>query len=264
MAIDNHRWLLETGEFTDFRIICADDGMEFNVHRLMLSIHSAYFARLFKSGFQETISGVSSFTDVNSQAMGQLLDFFYRGNTPWKGPDDLVMLADMWILADRLQATSAMMEIEHRVKIKLISFHSKWIVADWKLLEMVFYHKACAESSIGYTIGEAASIVLVNRSKDPEKTDLVERQARENILLANMMLFWSSRYWKESKSFQPSMKSDQFFSSSSLFETTPTPEATRGDTTIRDKIIFEKMTKPSRIMTSGPEANADNKRKRTS
>ncbi|KAI8242094.1 BTB/POZ domain-containing protein [Colletotrichum sp. SAR 10_96] len=79
-----------------------------------------------------------------------------------------------------------------------------------------------------------------------------------------MMLFWSSRYWKESKSFQPSTKSDQFFSSSSLFEKTPTPEATRGDTTIRDRIIFEKMTKPSRIMASGPEAGADNKRKRTS
>lgn len=61
MAKDNHRWLLETGEFTDFRIICADDGVEFNVHRLMLSIHSAYFARLFKSGFQVSFSQSQQF-----------------------------------------------------------------------------------------------------------------------------------------------------------------------------------------------------------
>ncbi|KAK2780434.1 BTB/POZ domain-containing protein [Colletotrichum kahawae] len=245
MATDNHRWLLETGEFTDFRIICGDDGVEFNVHRLMLSIHSAYFARLFKSGFQEATLGVSTFTDVNPQAMERLLDFFYRGNTPWKCAD-IVMLADVWILADRLQATSAMIEIECCVDIKLHDFESKWIAADWKLLEMVFYHEACAESSIGYAIGEAASIVLVNRSEDPKKTDLVERQARENISLANMMLFWSSRYWEESKNSSPSTD----FGASYFMRPQETPKdlLIRGDATIRDRLIMEKMTKPSRIM----------------
>ncbi|KAI8305715.1 hypothetical protein K4K59_012041 [Colletotrichum sp. SAR11_240] len=202
MSTEDHRWVFETGDFADFRIVCTDDGVEFNVHRLMLSLHSTYFARLFKSEFQETKLGISNLADVDSQTMGHLLDFFYRGNTPWKCPDDMIMLAKLWILADRLQATSAMIEVEHRVKRKLNGLSNKFIVADCTLLDTVFHHKACAESGLGYAVGEAACAILIDRSQYPKKSDLVEKHARENILSANMMLFWASRYKENSNTFE--------------------------------------------------------------
>ncbi|KAI8306573.1 hypothetical protein K4K61_004344 [Colletotrichum sp. SAR11_59] len=206
MSTEDHRWILETGDFADFRIVCTDDGVDFNVHRLMLSLHSAYFARLFKSEFQETKLGVSNLADVDSQTMGHLLDFFYRGNTPWKCPDDMIMLAKLWILADRLQATSAMIEVEHRVKSKLNGLSNKLIVADCTLLDTVFHHKACAESGLGYAVGEAACAILIDRSLYPQKSDLVEKHARENILSANMMLFWASRYKENSNKWEDANK----------------------------------------------------------
>ncbi|KAH0430906.1 BTB/POZ domain-containing protein [Colletotrichum camelliae] len=240
MSTEDHRWVLETGDFADFRIVCTDDGVEFNVHQLMLSLHSTYFARLFKSQFQEIKLGVSNLADVDSQTMRHLLDFFYRGNTPWKCPDDMIMLAKLWILADRLQATSAMIEVEHLVKNKLNGPRNKSIVADWTLLDTVFCHKACAESGLGYVIGEAACVILGNRSQNPKKSDLVEKHARENILSANMMLFWSSRYREENNKAEQTATS---WASPSL-----TQQRIDREEAHRDRLIIEKMTKPSRIM----------------
>ncbi|KAF4412473.1 Kelch repeat and BTB domain-containing protein 1 [Colletotrichum fructicola] len=253
MSTEDHRWVFETGDFADFRIVCTDDGVEFNVHRLMLSLHSTYFARLFKSEFQETKLGISNLADVDSQTMGHLLDFFYRGNTPWKCPDDMLMLAKLWILADRLQATSAMIEVEHRVKSKLNGLSNKFIVADCTLLDTVFHHKACAESGLGYAVGEAACAILIDRSQYPKKSDLVEKHARENILSANMMLFWASRYKENSDEFEFTYRSS-----------TVMKQRIDREEEFRDKLISEKMTKPSRILTSGPDATTSKKRKQSS
>ncbi|KAJ0369071.1 hypothetical protein COL26b_010587 [Colletotrichum chrysophilum] len=270
MSTEDHRWVFETGDFADFRIVCTDDGVEFNVPRLMLSLHSTYFARLFKSEFQETKLGISNLADVDSQTMGHLLDFFYRGNTPWKCPDDMLMLAKLWILADRLQATSAMIEVEHRVKSKLNGLSNKFIVADCTLLDTVFHHKACAESGLGYAVGEAACAILIDRSQYPKKSDLVEKHARENILSANMMLSWASRYKENSDEFE------FIYRSSTVMK-----QRIDREEEFRDKLISEKMTKPSRILTrycshavqdmratltfcSGPDATTSKKRKQSS
>ncbi|KAJ0356461.1 hypothetical protein KNSL1_000173 [Colletotrichum chrysophilum] len=208
--------------------------------------------------------------NVDSQTMGHLLDFFYRGNTPWKCPDDMLMLAKLWILADRLQATSAMIEVEHRVKSKLNGLSNKFIVADCTLLDTVFHHKACAESGLGYAVGEAACAILIDRSQYPKKSDLVEKHARENILSANMMLSWASRYKENSDEFE------FIYRSSTVMK-----QRIDREEEFRDKLISEKMTKPSRILTrycshavqdmratltfcSGPDATTSKKRKQSS
>ncbi|KAF3797390.1 hypothetical protein GCG54_00009362 [Colletotrichum gloeosporioides] len=240
MVQDDHRWLLTTGRFSDF-LICCEDFVDLNVHKLILSLHSDYFAQRFQD---ESVKGSNACIislDVEARDMNILLDFFYRGTTPWKRPDDMFSLARLWILADKLKVTNAKIDIEEHVKSKLEQFDKKWLIADEDMLNLVFSHKACAESGMGYVVGEAAWTVLAN-PKIPKDTELVKKLSQEHNNLANMMLFWSSHYMRSCEQYTGNVWRNA-----------------KGQG-VRDNLMSEKMTKPSDIMTSGKGATEDEKK----
>lgn len=47
MSQEDHRWLLETGKFSDFIIVCQDSKIK--AHKLMLCAHSKYFENIMES-----------------------------------------------------------------------------------------------------------------------------------------------------------------------------------------------------------------------
>ncbi|KAF6805387.1 hypothetical protein CSOJ01_09533 [Colletotrichum sojae] len=190
---ENHRWLLETGKFSDFVIECQ--GRRTAVHKIILCTHSEYFVKLFDSGLDEAKNGEVAFSDVDPEAMKHLLDYFYRGTAEWAAPlDDISLHADVWILAERLQATGAMMEVETRLLSHLEMMPKKQLVADKKLLTNVFSHPAIAQSALGRIVSEAAWVVSARPYKYPEPAKTVRAAALESVGLANAMLDWSSDY----------------------------------------------------------------------
>ncbi|KAF6836774.1 BTB/POZ domain-containing protein [Colletotrichum musicola] len=210
---ETYRWLLETGKFSDFVIDCQ--GRRTAVHKIILCAHSQYFVSLFDSGLegelqrflgereasladdqvQEAEKGEVVFSDVDPEAMKHLLDYFYRGTAEWAAPlDDISLHADVWILAERLQATGAMLEVETRLLSHLEIMPKKQLVADKKLLTNVFSHPAIAQSAVGRIVSEAAWYVSARPYKYPEPAKTVRAAALESVGLANAMLDWSSDY----------------------------------------------------------------------
>ncbi|KAK1701367.1 BTB/POZ protein [Colletotrichum godetiae] len=190
MAEENHRWLIETGRLSDFKLICQ--GKEIHVHKTMLASHSKYFETLFSSGFKENIDGVVVFEDVESELMRHLLDYFYKGTTEWNAPKaDLELHVRLWILADLLEASTVMLTIEKRMMDALSSYQSKPQAI--KLIDLVFAHQAWARSAIGYTLSEAAWVLYLDRNR-PFPASCVENALCKYHDLAVMTNWWSSQY----------------------------------------------------------------------
>ncbi|KAK1655990.1 BTB/POZ protein [Colletotrichum phormii] len=189
MAEENHRWMIETGRLSDFRLICQ--GKEIHVHKTMLASHSKYFETLFNSGFKENMDGVAFFQDIEPELMRHLLDYFYKGTTEWNAPKaDLELHVRLWILADRLEALTVMLTIEKRMMDALSSYQSKPQAID--LIDLVFAHQACARSAMGYIFSEAAWVVYLD-TKRPDSATRVARAFGRHHYLANMMVWWSAR-----------------------------------------------------------------------
>nr|XP_036588833.1 BTB/POZ domain-containing protein [Colletotrichum truncatum]KAF6800475.1 BTB/POZ domain-containing protein [Colletotrichum truncatum] len=193
-VLDDHRWLLESKTISDFRIRCENE--EIHVHKVMLCLNSRYFVQLFKSEFMEAKEGVVNFPDIGPEPMNHLLDFFYRGTTDWNlAESDLAMNVRVWILADRLQADNAMIEIEYRLSGFLKNFDNKHLVADESLLELVFSHPVCSESVLAYIFAEAAWIHSIDSYLPDTGGDLnIRTAALRHSSLANTMLMWSVHY----------------------------------------------------------------------
>lgn len=90
--------LLDTQDFSDFKFIVS--GVEFKVHRSILSLASPYFATLFKSDFKENEEKVS--VNKKSPVIFQLLlEFIYKGKLPDNFSDvamDLYVMADHYLM----------------------------------------------------------------------------------------------------------------------------------------------------------------------
>ncbi|KAK1540149.1 BTB/POZ domain-containing protein [Colletotrichum costaricense] len=174
MAKEDHRWMLETGKLSDFKLICR--GKEFHVHKMMLAIYSKYFEKLFNSSFKENIYGVVYFEDVEPEA-------------------DLVLHVRLWDLANRLEALLIMLTIEKRMVTALWSYESKLLAIN--LIDLVFTHPRCAGSALGYIVSEAAWILYID-ARRPDAAAWVTSALSRYHNLSNLMVWWSARYAKSS------------------------------------------------------------------
>ena len=68
------------GPFSDFEIICKEDGGEksFRCHRLILSLGSEYFKTMLSGNFCES-QGKVEVPDISSGTMAKLLQYIYTG-----------------------------------------------------------------------------------------------------------------------------------------------------------------------------------------
>ncbi|KDN72390.1 putative BTB/POZ domain-containing protein [Colletotrichum sublineola] len=187
-------WLLETGKFSDFTIVCQNT--EFRVHKAVLYPQSDYFAALFDSNMevnttflvrlsdyrwvletrsqltvirsQEAQKGVVTFDDIDPKIMKHLIDFFYSDYHGFEfDHSELKIHVEVWILADRLQASPAMITIENRLMYHLEEYEEKEAAFyEENILDMVFSHPACAKSAVGKIFAETAWIVFSNEKDE--------------------------------------------------------------------------------------------------
>ncbi|KAK1710535.1 BTB/POZ protein [Colletotrichum lupini] len=190
MAEEDHRWMIETGRLSDFKLICR--GEVINVHKIILAGHSPLFETIFNDDFQQNKDGVMVLEDVEPELMRHLLDYFYKGTTEWNVPQaDLELNVRLWILACRLQARTVMFTVERRIMTALESYESK--VRVLVFIDKVFANSICSMSALGYIAGEAAWALFLDK-KRPKAANSVSLASRKYQRLANMMLWWSSQY----------------------------------------------------------------------
>ncbi|KAK1533793.1 hypothetical protein CPAR01_10501 [Colletotrichum paranaense] len=190
MAEEDHRWMIETGRLSDFKLICR--GEVINVHKIILAGHSRRFETIFNDDFQQNKDGVLVLEDVEPELMRHLLDYFYQGTIEWNVPEaDLKLNVRLWILACRLRVRTVMLTVEKRIMTALESYESK--VRVLVFIDKVFTNPVCSVSALGYTAGEAAWALFLDKER-PEAANYVSLASSKYKRLANMMLWWSSQY----------------------------------------------------------------------
>ncbi|KAK4500017.1 hypothetical protein PRZ48_008203 [Zasmidium cellare] len=74
--------LAKDTESADYTITCC--GRHFKVHKHVLSLHSEYFARLFKSQYKESSTNCIDLVDDPLAAVKSMIEYFYRFTYDWK------------------------------------------------------------------------------------------------------------------------------------------------------------------------------------
>ncbi|KAK1977855.1 BTB/POZ protein [Colletotrichum cereale] len=207
-CIPNSRWLLETGKFSDFTIICQ--GTKFPAHKVVLYAQSGYFAALFDSNMKEAQEGVVTFDDIEPELMRHLIEFLYEGEDDYYfGSLDLELCVNIWILTDRVQARFAMQQVEENLLFRLGGFVDMKEMAQQTILDMVFSHTACAKSAIGEMFAEAAWVLFTDQG-DNGCSNKIATAFNRHKKLANKMLWWSRTYIRKDVAVALSVPSDSF------------------------------------------------------
>ncbi|GAB1727965.1 hypothetical protein NU195Hw_Modified_72t1 [Hortaea werneckii] len=97
--------LFEAGKSADFTLFCGSD--KYPVHRLLLSLHSVYFQRLFDTEFKEARTGECELHDDHPTSVSLMIKYFYSFDYATDADDDelfadpLVMHAHVYVVADK-------------------------------------------------------------------------------------------------------------------------------------------------------------------
>ncbi|KAK1596895.1 BTB/POZ protein [Colletotrichum navitas] len=200
--------LLKAGLFSDFTIICQ--STEIRVHKIILGAQSGYFAALFKRNMKEAQEGVVTFDDIDPEVMKHLVEFFYNEDRKFTfNSSDLKTSVSVWILAERLQATQAMQELEDRLINHLQSYENMKAAVDESLRDMVFSHPACAKSDVGFMFAVATWVVF---AKSDCATTALAPLTKYTELMHKMLLF-SHHYMKKRGSIFDACESIETFGS---------------------------------------------------
>lgn len=68
-----------SGEYSDVKICLSDHGVTFQSHKVILSLWSVAFAKMFTNGMSESHSSTIYLTDVSPEAFKAMLNFMYSG-----------------------------------------------------------------------------------------------------------------------------------------------------------------------------------------
>ncbi|XP_009141083.1 BTB/POZ domain-containing protein At2g30600 isoform X2 [Brassica rapa] len=68
-----------SGEYSDVKICLSDHGLTFQSHKVILSLWSVAFAKMFTNGMSESHSSTIYLTDVSPEAFKAMLNFMYSG-----------------------------------------------------------------------------------------------------------------------------------------------------------------------------------------
>ncbi|KAJ0260008.1 BACK domain-containing protein [Hirschfeldia incana] len=68
-----------SGEYSDVKICLSEHGLTFQSHKVILSLWSVAFAKMFTNGMSESHSSTIYLTDVSPEAFKAMLNFMYSG-----------------------------------------------------------------------------------------------------------------------------------------------------------------------------------------
>lgn len=94
-SLENSRQLARRGD-----AVLRVDQRWFDVHKLLLSVHSMPLFRMFASGMQESLISEATISETSPEAVASLLDYVYCGTTSFS---EVQVLFDTLLLAHRLE-----------------------------------------------------------------------------------------------------------------------------------------------------------------
>ncbi|XP_027939372.1 BTB/POZ domain-containing protein At2g30600 isoform X2 [Vigna unguiculata] len=99
------RQLKLTGQFSDVSIYIESYGLIAQAHKIVLSLWSIPFARMFTNGMSESVSSEVTLRDVPPEAFRAMLDCLYDGQLHDKVIDSGALLLQLLLLADQFGVT---------------------------------------------------------------------------------------------------------------------------------------------------------------
>ncbi|AES98295.2 BTB/POZ domain-containing protein At2g30600 [Medicago truncatula] len=90
-----------SGQYSDVNIYIESYGFVARVHRIVLSLWSIPFAKMFTNGMSESMSSEVTLRDVPPEAFKAMIDFLYDGQLNEKIIDSGSLLLQLLLLADR-------------------------------------------------------------------------------------------------------------------------------------------------------------------
>lgn len=95
-----------TGKFSDLSIYIEGQGLVAQPHKIILSLWSVPFAKMFTNGMSETMSSEISLRDVSREALKAMLEFMYSGELDMEVIiDSSALLLQLLFLADQFGVT---------------------------------------------------------------------------------------------------------------------------------------------------------------
>ncbi|TKY57581.1 BTB/POZ domain-containing protein [Spatholobus suberectus] len=105
VSIQQLRQLKLTGQYSDVNIYIESYGFIAQAHKIVLSLWSIPFARMFTNGMSESMSSEVTLRDVPPEAFKALLVFLYDGQLNDKVIDSGALLLQLLLLADQFGVT---------------------------------------------------------------------------------------------------------------------------------------------------------------
>ncbi|KAE9620943.1 putative chromatin remodeling & transcription regulator BTB-POZ family [Lupinus albus] len=105
LSIERLRQLKLTGQYSDVNIYIENYGLTAKAHRIILSLWSIPFAKMFTNGMSESMSTEVTLRDVPPEAFKAMLDFLYDGELNNKIIESGALLLQLLLLADQFGVT---------------------------------------------------------------------------------------------------------------------------------------------------------------
>ncbi|XP_061356581.1 BTB/POZ domain-containing protein At2g30600 isoform X2 [Gastrolobium bilobum] len=106
VSIQRLRQLKLTGQYSDVNIYIDSYGLVAHAHKIVLSLWSIPFAKMFTNGMSESTSSEITLRDVPPEAFKAMLDFLYEGQLNDGIIDSGALLLQLLLLADQFGVTS--------------------------------------------------------------------------------------------------------------------------------------------------------------
>ncbi|OAY82979.1 BTB/POZ domain-containing protein, partial [Ananas comosus] len=109
------RHCLATGEHSDIDIHVEGHGLTAKSHKVILSLWSIPFAKMFTNGMIESSSSEIYLRDVSAEAFSIMLEFMYSGELVMDFKEMNSLLLDLLLLSDQFAVTSLQRECCKRI-----------------------------------------------------------------------------------------------------------------------------------------------------
>ncbi|XP_078177941.1 BTB/POZ domain-containing protein isoform X1 [Carex rostrata] len=115
LNLEKLKCYLSTGEASDVNIYIAGYGLVARAHKLILSLRSPPFSKMFTNGMMESSSSDVSLQDVSPEAFPLLLKFMYCGELEMNEMEMSPLLLDLLLLSDQFGITMLQRECSKRI-----------------------------------------------------------------------------------------------------------------------------------------------------
>lgn len=115
VSVQKIKQFLANGEHSDINIYVSGQGLVAQAHKLILSLWSMPFAKMFTNGMKESSASNVRFEDVSAEAFFLLLQFMYSGELKVDTQEITSVLVQLLLLSDQFGITILQFECCKRI-----------------------------------------------------------------------------------------------------------------------------------------------------